>query len=292
MCKTLASLIKEELHVINPVISSKALWEARGDEQLVVLYTRLADIRSGDLESIHQKIILDAQLFDFESVFVDEHATLPHTMCSAAKFQNEARKLGINSDSNIVVYDSQGFYSAPRVWWMFKSMGHENIRVLNGGLNAWRDEGFPVSDTPISSRPNGDFESAIQDSLFVDASVILGILHKAPEHLVCDARAAGRFEGSIPEPRIGIRSGHIPSSINLPFQNLIENGFLKTPDQLSELFSIFASMKPQHLYFSCGSGVTACVLAIAAYSLGYENIHVYDGSWTEWGGSMNLPIEQ
>lgn len=276
----------------NPLISAATLWQERHDEKLIVLYTRLADIHTGELEPIAQKVIIDAQLFDFERIFVNHHAHLPHTLCSATTFETEARKLGINADSNIVVYDSQGLYAAPRVWWMFKSMGHHNVRVLDGGVSAWQAAGYPLTDRLKTIATMGAFQSVYRKGYFVDAEMISSIINKVPEHLILDARSTGRFQSRQPEPRSGVRSGHIPSSLNLPFQNVIEGGRLKTPEQLKQIFAEYVATTTQHLYFSCGSGVTACVLALAAYTLGYQNIHVYDGSWTEWGSDLGFPVER
>ena len=272
-------------------VTSDWLWKNRAMPELCILYTRMADIVSGDLESSEGRIILNAALFDFESDFVDLDSELPHTMPSQKEFNRAAQGLGIHHNSVIVIYDSQGLYSSPRAWWMFKAMGHENVFVLDGGLPSWIANGYPVSDKPAMPQLKGDFAAIPVENAFVTAWQIQSVLGLQPDHVIIDARGAARFQGTAPEPRSGLRSGHIPSSANLPYQNVLDGGYLLGSNIIEAKLADSGATLNSHLYFSCGSGVTACIIALAAYSAGYPNLHVYDGSWTEWGGNPTLPIE-
>ena len=270
------------------LVSVEYLKAQLDDPTLLVLYTSMADIVSGLAEPIPAELIPGSVFFDFEKVFCDTSSGLPHTMPDAALFEREATKLGINANSKIVVYDSKGLYSAPRVWWMFKAMGHTNIAVLNGGLPAWLLNNYPVEKALHTSQQTGDFKAKTDKSAFVNASWIVEHL----DHInVIDARSSARFNGTVPEPRVGLRSGHIPGSINLPFNQCIDNGALLPPSELKQQFADLNLNKQQPLIFSCGSGVTACILALAASEVGYSNLSVYDGSWSEWGAKVELPVE-
>jgi thiosulfate/3-mercaptopyruvate sulfurtransferase len=255
---------------------------------LVVLFTSMADIATGQPEALPLELIPRSVFFDFENVFCDHHSGFPHTMADEDHFQREAQKLGINANSHIVVYDSKGLYCSPRVWWMFKAMGHDNIWVLDGGLPAWLAKQYPVSASLEFKPEVGDFTSVLKSQAFVNCTWLLSHLNQSN---VIDARSSGRFNGTAPEPRVGLRSGHIPGSVSLPFTECIEGGKLKTVTELTPLFAQRKVNPLQPLVFSCGSGVTACILALAASQVGYENVSVYDGSWSEWGAIAELPIE-
>ncbi len=239
-----------------------------------------------------KKQLKNAHFFDIKTTFSEQNAPFPNTMLPSEMFQEKAQKLGINNDTAIVVYDDLGIYSSARVWWMFKSMGHTNIAVLNGGLPAWIKAGFEV-ENPSKRKEiikKGDFKAHFNPSFFVDKNRVLKAISDDRIQIL-DARSFDRFYAKVPEPREGLRSGHIPSSKNVPYSSLLDEGFLKSSVEIKDKFTNLVTEKEQ-LIFSCGSGVTACVLALAATLVGYKNLAVYDGSWTEWGSLHDLPIEK
>jgi thiosulfate/3-mercaptopyruvate sulfurtransferase len=231
-----------------------------------------------------------ALFFDIEEIS-DETSPLPHMLPSPTKFASRMKKMGIGDGMHIVVYDSEGLYSAARVWWMFRTMGHEEVRVLNGGLKKWKGEGRPLEDNQARQRTPRHFTPVFNAGLVRDKSEVKALIDH-PAIQIVDARAAARFEGTAAEPRAGLRSGHIPSARNVPFTRLVNpDGTLKSA---SELLDIFAAAKVDPdgpVVASCGSGVTAGVIALALAVLGRPDAAVYDGSWSEWGADPALPIQ-
>lgn len=234
-------------------------------------------------------VIPTAQRFDYDNEFCDPHASLPHMMPSKARFNELAAKLGITPESTIVVYDNSGTFASPRAWWMLKSLGLKHVHVLSGGLPAWKAAGYSV-DENYSTRSASTLSQSIDGTYFIAAEQVLQYSENKCARIV-DARSLTRFMGETPEPREGIRSGHIPNSVCLPFAELMKEGTLKPLEELAPLFSSISASKREHLVFSCGSGVTACILALGAYLCGYTNLSVYDGSWTEWGQRTDLPVQ-
>jgi thiosulfate/3-mercaptopyruvate sulfurtransferase len=207
------------------------------------------------------------------------------------KFSSRMRSMGIGDGSRIVVYDQQGIYSAARVWWTFRVMGVEDVTVLNGGLPKWKREGLPLESGEARLRSTRHFTSRRNADLVRDVSDVKWILKDHSAEIV-DARSADRFAGRVPEPRAGLRSGHIPGAHNLPYGRLLkEDGTLKSPAELEALFHEAGVDLSKPVVTSCGSGITASVLALALAVIGHRRTAVYDGSWSEWGADQRLPIE-
>ena len=237
--------------------------------------------------------LLNARRFDLNHDFSDPTSLLPHTMPSASHFEQAAKALAINQQSQIVVYDDLGIFSAARAWYMFRAMGHENIAVLDGGLPYWLKLKKPVVDhqVNIKRKPHrviGNFIAKEQAGYFCDWRNVEAQT-RSQAGVILDARAESRFRGADAEPRAGVRSGHIPNSKNLPYNNLFNQGLFKSPEELAEIFADINANK-QAMIMSCGSGVTACVLALAANIIGHKDVRVYDGSWSEWGSLPNTEV--
>ncbi|TVZ53038.1 sulfurtransferase [Dokdonia sp. Hel_I_53] len=241
---------------------------------------------SADFDNDHT--ISYAQHFDLANTFSDEKSSYPNTLPSQAKFQKEARKLGINNDSSIVVFDNKGIFYSPRVWWMFTTMGFKNIAVLDGGLPEWKNKGYP---TAISNNRNvqiGDFTAHFNPTALKNYDEILKN-RKSCDFQLIDARSKGRFDGIAPEPRPHLKSGHIENSINLPYTTVLENGKYKSEEKLNNIFrNLNLTQKP--IVFTCGSGVTACIILFALELISNREKSVYDGSWTEWAEKQELFI--
>ncbi|KOU70583.1 3-mercaptopyruvate sulfurtransferase [Streptomyces sp. XY66] len=224
-----------------------------------------------------------ARPFDLDGALSDHAAPAPHTMPGPAGFTDALRSLGVYDTDTVVVYDGAGIYSSARAWWMLRAMGFDRAAVLDGGLPAWTAAGLPVEATaPAYGGPRGTFTSRPRPGLFVDARTVAAALSD-PAAAVLDARTRDRFEGTAPEPRPGLRGGHMPGAAGLPFGELQSpDGLMRPAGELRAAFETAAGGR-ERLRFSCGSGVTACVLALGAELAGYRDLAVYDGSWSEWG---------
>ena len=227
------------------------------------------------------KSIPGARVFDLKNNFSDTSSAYPNTFPTMEQFEKECRKLGINENSKIVVYDNRGIYFSPRVWWMFKVMGHQSVAVLDGGLPAWENHAFKTEAREAAKDVMGDFSATLDVNAVKDFEFVQENIEKLGS-LVVDARSSGRFNGTAPEPRKGLPSGCIPNSINIPYERLLENGKFKNKKELFEVFNS-SHITDEPLVFSCGSGVTACIVLLAAELVGLKNRKsVFDGSWTEW----------
>lgn len=213
----------------------------------------------------------------------------PHMVPSPAKFSSRARRLGLGDGVRVVVYDGNRFVASARVWWMFRFFGHAEVFVLDGGLGAWRAEGRPVADQP--SRPSERHLTARQNNLIHRELDQMRANLTGRREQVVDARSPGRFHGREPEPRAGLRGGHIPGATNLPYASLIAaDGRLKEPDALRQAFAAAGVDLGRPVVTSCGSGVSAAVINLALYELGVPDAALYDGSWSEWGAMADTPV--
>lgn len=214
-----------------------------------------------------------------------------HAFPTQAIVQKSLQDLGVTSESTIVLYDNQGIYSSPRAWWVLNAFGVKNLRILDGGLPEWVAKGFPTASHYSQPAPTKQAIKLIEDSSFVVSKQQVFDNLQKPQFTVIDVRKAGRFNGTLPEPREGMRSGHIPNALNLPFSELFD-GFTYLPkNKLALQFKQLDLTQESHLVMSCGSGITACIGLVAANIAGYDNLALYDGSWSEWGSDHSLPIE-
>ncbi|TYA59047.1 sulfurtransferase [Formosa maritima] len=274
-----------EFIIPSPIVSVVWLHKHLNHPNLLVLNTTIPKVTGND-SGLNENQIPTARFFDLKNKFSDVSAPFPTTFPSEKQFTKEAQAIGINKDSAIVVYDEKGIYSSPRVWWLFKAFGFNNVAVLDGGFPAWEKVGFQVEKKVESPIKKGNFEAKLLPQYM---KFFKDIKRESQDsnHLIIDARSKSRFNGLEAEPRAGLRSGNIPNSVNLPFENLInDQGLFKSESQIKQLFQPLVQLN-QSITFSCGSGITACVLALGAELAGYKNLSIYDGSWTEWGSLTN-----
>ena len=231
-----------------------------------------------------------AVFFDIDDI-CEPGTSLPHMIPSTDLFARKVGALGIGDDDRVVVYDAVGLSSAGRAWWMLRIFGHHDVALLDGGLPKWRAEARPV-DAAAPTPPPRHFMARFDPSLVRDKRALIENLATRRDQ-VADARAAGRFDGTTPEVRPGLRSGHIPGSRNVPYEFVTDpvTRQLKSADELAQLFHDAGVALDRPVVTSCGSGVTACALAFALHLIGHPGAAVYDGSWSEWGIPGDTPIE-
>lgn len=274
-----------------PLITADWLLENLDTDNLVILDASMSKV-VGKEPIVYDRpmFIPGARKFDLEQAFCDPDPGKVHGFPTEEQFTSEARKLGIHAGSTVIIYDNQGIYSAPRAWWIFQAMGHEKAFVLDGGLPEWLAGGKPVlSDPAPDAVEPGDIRGRLRSGAACDSGYLLTQL-EAKLVTAVDARSPARFNGTAPEPREGVRSGHIPGSLNLPFAQVLDEHRFKDADALNAVFAEILPSHSQQAVFSCGSGITACIILMAAVIAGHENTVLYDGSWADWGSNHSLPV--
>jgi thiosulfate/3-mercaptopyruvate sulfurtransferase len=275
---------------MDPLVSTEWLAKHLGAPDLRVLdgTWHMPQLKRDARAEFAKAHVPGAVFFDIDAI-ADHSTTLPHMLPAAEAFAEAVGALGIGSGDRVVVYDVRGVVSAARVWWTFRVFGHDAVAVLDGGLKKWRAEGRPVESGSAAS-PRRTFTARPRPELVRDLDAMRANLTSRGAQ-VLDARSAGRFAGTEPEPRAGLRGGHIPGSLNLPYETLYRaDGTLKPPDELAGAVGAAGVDLGRPVVTTCGSGVTASVLALALYLLGRQDVAVYDGSWSEWGGRTDTPV--
>ncbi len=278
---------------VSPLVSTQWLAERLGRPGIAVIDAtyHLPNVPRDARAEYAREHIPGAQFFDVDRIS-DPGSDLPHMLPRPEGFARAVETLGIGSDDHVIAYDSYGLMSAARPWWMFRVFGHDRVSVLDGGLPKWKREGHPVTGEPSRVSPGKRLGARFRPDLVRSKQQLIENLATQAEQ-VLDARAAGRFQGTAPEPRQGLRSGRIPGSRNLPFNRLLDpaDQTMLPEETLKQLFREAGIDPSKPVVTSCGSGVTACVLALGLERIGARHVAIYDGSWSEWGLPGDTPVE-
>ena len=277
---------------MNPLVAPSWLAGRLQDPSTIVLDATLPPVGVTPPVDTHssylQNHIPGAIFFDIEDLS-DHATTLPHMLPTPEDFSRSMSALGVSDNMTIVVYEQQGVYSAPRAWWMLRTFGAQRVYILDGGLRAWTDSGLPIESGPVHRAP-ASFHARLHRDAVVDLSQLKDRLIRHQQ--ILDARSAARFNGIAPEPRLGLSSGHMPGTTNIPFTELVEDGRLKPAEKLREYFSTKNVNLRQPITTTCGSGVTAAVIALSLEIVGAPNVALYDGSWAEYAQQPDSIIKK
>ena len=275
------------------IVSTEWLSKNINDPDLVILdgTYHLPTANRNASQEFPSKHIKGAFFFDIDDI-ADADNTLPHMLPSDKVFSEKVGALGINNKKRVIVYDVYGMQSAARTWWMFRFFGHDNVAVLDGGLPKWIKDGHEISSSPVSPSST-TFECNRRPDLVKNLGDIKYIIKENNEQIV-DARSLGRFNGTEPEPRAGMRSGHMPGAISLPFTAFLDPGDKTyiSADKINQIVSNLNIDLNKPIATTCGSGVTACALSLGLFLIGKTDVAVYDGSWSEWGALTDTPVVQ
>lgn len=236
-----------------------------------------------------ERRIPGAVFFPIDEI-ADTDSDLPHMLPSPEKFASRMKKLGIGDGARVIVYDSQGLFSAARVWWTFRVMGHEDVAVLDGGFPAWERGGYPIETGTPAPKQERHFTARVRSDLVRDLADMRRLVESGGAPIL-DARPAPRFRGEAAEPRAGLKSGHMPGALSIPSSTLVdENGALRSREELQHIFADAGASASRGAVCTCGSGVTAAIIALALARLGRWDAAIYDGAWAEWGSKPDTPI--
>ncbi|WP_340620650.1 3-mercaptopyruvate sulfurtransferase [Xenorhabdus siamensis] len=242
----------------------------------------------------HQKWVENhipgSQFFDLDKI-ANLQTELPHMLPEPETFRQAASAMGISENHLVVIYDQGNMFSAPRAWWTFKIFGAQHIRILEGGLQGWQQAGYPTESGTVNRQPQKFNIQFTPEYVFSQQQLLDALQGNAPIQFI-DARAEDRFQAKVPEPRPGLRMGHIPGAKNVPWTALIENGRYKSPDEIEQIFKNQSVDLNRPIITSCGSGMTAAVLVLGLDIIGHKTAGLYDGSWAEWGANDMLPLEK
>jgi thiosulfate/3-mercaptopyruvate sulfurtransferase len=277
---------------MNPLVPPSWLAGRLADPRTVILDATLPPVGITPPVDIYARYlashITDAIFFDIEALS-DRSTSLPHMMPTAEAFSLDMSALGIDDRMAICIYEQEGVFSAPRAWWMLRTFGACEVYVLDGGLRAWTEAGLPTTSGAVRRTPAG-FHATLDREALRDFSQMQQLISRHGQ--ILDARSAGRFTGAAPEPRPGISSGHMPGATSIPFTELVENGRLKSVEQLHKLFDAKGVNLKQPVTTTCGSGVTAAVIALGLEIAGADRVSLYDGSWAEYAQHREAVIEK
>ncbi|EHT6936279.1 3-mercaptopyruvate sulfurtransferase [Escherichia coli] len=261
------------------------------DPEIQIIDARMASPGQEDRNVAQEYLnghIPGAVFFDIEALS-DHTSPLPHMLPRPETFAVAMRELGVNQDKHLIVYDEGNLFSAPRAWWMLRTFGVEKVSILGGGLAGWQRDDLLLEEGAVEL-PEGEFNAAFNPEAVVKVTDVLLASHENTAQII-DARPAARFNAEVDEPRPGLRRGHIPGALNVPWTELVREGELKTTDELDAIFFVRGVSYDKPIIVSCGSGVTAAVVLLALATLDVPNVKLYDGAWSEWGARADLPVE-